>query len=458
MPSFTILCPQCNAALRSARPLSQDRMVRCPQCGQHFTAPEDDFTAAENDVVPPVARRPNSSKLKTGMIAFGSLGLLVLFLAGGIGLGIVSSNGEKREAAEAERRATEERFAAMQKKIDQQREEIDRERRRREAALRDMQAKAKTRDEKPSETPKAAVSPAAPPPPEPKPAADQAESKIRADYEAHMDAGRAAMVAERYADALSEYKAALLLLPGDAAATRGQRDAEDRLVAIQGKVTRRSDVARLVDKARNALKAKHYDEALAAANEALGLDPRDTEAKQLQRDATSARRAAKGEFAQLMSMAADAQAAGRFEEASRLYARALEIFPDSDNARLGKRLADGAAQDTQAGLAAYFRFMVAGTLAMQNLQFVDAARAFTEALRLVPTDLAAARGLRDARIAVTGVLTVQVNYYRQLQIGYAALQAQRPAAAITAFQAALTIIPNSPLALAGLQQAQSMNK
>jgi cytochrome c-type biogenesis protein CcmH/NrfG len=95
---------------------------------------------------------------------------------------------------------------------------------------------------------------------------------------------------------------------------------------------------------------------------------------------------------------------------------------------------------------------------MQNLQYVDASRAFAEALRLAPNDLAAARGLRDAQVALTGVVTGQANYYRQLQNGYAALQAQRPGDAIAAFQAALRLAPDSPLAAAGLKQARAMRK
>jgi tetratricopeptide (TPR) repeat protein len=451
MSSFTILCPECNAALRSSRPLSEVGMVRCPQCSHHFSA-------NENDEIPPAPLPKQSSKLKTGLIAFGSLGLLAVLLAAGLAAAIVSHHAEKHDAAEAERRATEERFAALQKKLDEQREEISRERRRHEKLLRDIEKNSAARDEKSIEAPKAIVVPPAPPAPEPKAATEQADNKIRADYDAHMDAGRGAMVAQRYDDALSDYKAALRLLPGDAAALRGLRDAEDRLASTQDQTKRSSEVARLLDKARSALKAKHYDEALAAAKDALTQDPGNPDAKQLQRDATAAKRTARSEFAQIMALASDAQSAGRYEEASRLYARALEIMPDDESAQRGKQLVDRTAQDTQASLAAYYRFMVAGTLAMQNLQFLDASRSFAEALRIAPADLAAARGLRDAQVAATGVLTGQVNYYRQLQIGYAAMQAQRPAQAITAFQAALSLMPNSPLAVAALQQAQAIKK
>src|SRR5262249_5076775 len=140
----------------------------------------------------------------------------------------------------------------------------------------------------------------APRAPDPKAAADDAEKKTRADFETRMDAGRAAMVDQRYADALREYKAALRLLPGDAAAEGGVRDAEDRLARVQERANQRVAVAGVLDKARTALNAKHYDEAISAANEALGIAPGNAEAKQIANDAARAKRTAKADMAQLL--------------------------------------------------------------------------------------------------------------------------------------------------------------
>jgi tetratricopeptide (TPR) repeat protein len=301
----------------------------------------------------------------------------------------------------------------------------------------------------------------APKAPDPKAAAEEAEKKTRADYDARMDAGRAAMVDQRYADALREYQAALRLLPGDAAAERGVRDAEDRLARMQQRANQRDAVAGMLDKARTALNAKRYEDAISAANQALGLAPGNAEAKQIVSDATRAKRSAKIEVAQLLEQADELRASGRLADASVLYGRALQISPDDVSAQTGKQLADQAVQsvvNTQVGLNGYFNSMALGMLAMQNGQFVTAARAFTDALNLVPGDLAAARGLLEAREAVKGTVRAQDAFFRHLHAGYSALQAKRQADAIREFQAALRIVPDSIIAAAGLKQAKALNK
>jgi tetratricopeptide (TPR) repeat protein len=450
MSSYPLICTRCHANLCSGSPIPPGEMVRCPQCGSHFTAGEDEET-----FVP--VRRAVSPAERTVLLAFGLLGLFVMLVTGTLGLLLLSKSESSRPSVAESKRQVDDEHAALQRRLDELKDEDARQRRRLEERIRELEAQAKAQNERPpTPAPAPAVNP--PRPPEPKVAADDAEKKTRADYEAHLDAGRAAMVDQRYADALREYRVALRLLPGDAAALRGERDAQDRLAALQGRAKQRAAFSDLIDKAKRALRSKRYDEALAAANEALQLVPGDTEAKQIQTEAKQARRAVKTDVSQLVSQADALLAAGRYEEASQLYSQALQLSPTDDAALRGKNLADQTVQNTQNALSAYFRFMATGMLSMQNGFYGDAARAFAESLRLVPGDIAAARGLSDARAALAGVVTGQVNYYRQLQAGYAALQAQRPADAINAFQSALRLVPGSPLATAGLRQANSMNK
>jgi tetratricopeptide (TPR) repeat protein len=432
-------------------------VVRCPQCGYTF--------AAANDAPEPlVAVTPTASPaLKMGLLAFGLVGTFGLLVAGTVAVVVLSNNEPSRAAADAERRIADER-AAWQKRLVDLREDEVRDRRRLEQKVQDLEAQAKARDERPV-APAAAPAPPpvipAPRAPDPKAAADEAERKTRADYEARMDAGRAAMVDQRYADALREYRAALRLLPGDAAAERGVRDAEDRLARGQERGNQRVALAGVLDQARTALNAKRYDDAISAANQALGLAPTNAEAKQIVSDATRAKRTAKADFAQLIEQGDALRASGRYADASVVYARALQISPDDVAAQTGKQLADQAVQsvvNTQVGLTAYYNSMAIGMAAMQNGQFVTAARAFTDALNLVPGDMAAARGVLDAREALKGTVRGQAAFFRHLQAGYAALQSKRPADAISEFQAALRIAPDSIIAAAALRQAKAMNK
>jgi tetratricopeptide (TPR) repeat protein len=459
MSSYTLICTECNAALQAAGPVPRGRVIRCPQCGSQFAAGEPEAPA----VAVTTAATPT---LKLGLLAFGFVGLLAVAIGAAIALAVYSNNDRakdtaveaERRAAEAERRAADER-AALQRRLDEQRYEEARSRRRLEQKIRELEEMASARPDRRAPAAPVAVAAATPAPaPEPKAAADDADKKNRADYEARMDAARAAMVNQRYDDALREYRAALRLVPGDAAASQGERDALDRLDALRNRDKRRTSVAALVDKAKSALRARHYDEALDSAKEALQINPNDPEAKQVRDQAAQGKRASKADYAQVMAAANDALSNGRYEEASRLYARALQLAPDDDAAQRGKRAADQATQDTQAGLSAYYRFMAVGTLSMQNLQYAAAAQAFGEALRAAPGDLAAAKGLSDAQNAVAGAVVAQAAYYQQLQAGYAALQSQRSADAAAAFQAALRMQPGSPLATAGLQQARAMRK
>jgi hypothetical protein len=137
------------------------------------------------------------------------------------------------------------------------------------------------------------------------------------------------------------------------------------------------------------------------------------------------------------------------------------MFPDDVSAQTGKQLADQAVTsvvNTQVGLNGYYNSMAIGMLAMQNGQYVTAARAFTDALNFAPGDLAAARGVLEARDAAKGTVRGQEAFFRHLQAGYAALQAKRQADAIREFQAALRIVPDSIIAAAALKQAKALNK
>jgi tetratricopeptide (TPR) repeat protein len=212
--------------------------------------------------------------------------------------------------------------------------------------------------------------------------------------------------------------------------------------------------ADLMDRARAALRAKRYEDAVAAVDAALQLVPGDLEAQQLRKDATKARRSAKAEYDRLMAQADAARAAGRFEEASRGYSDALQVMPDDDAATRGLRAVQGVAADVAAAQVAYQRYMNQGSLAMQNLQYAEALRSYAEALRLVPGDLVAAQGVRDARAALDVLAQKQIDFDAAMKRGNAALRARQFSDAVRAFSDAQRLIPDSPRATAGLQQAR----
>jgi tetratricopeptide (TPR) repeat protein len=285
-------------------------------------------------------------------------------------------------------------------------------------------------------------------------AADQGERKRQADYQDHMDAGRAAMEAQRYPDALREYLAALRLVPDDPAALRGQKAAEARLEDAREQEERRAGFARLMEKAKGALRNKRYDEAVEALEAALRLSPGDPEVKQMLQEATRARRAARGRYDDVMQQADAALSAGRYEEAGRLYGEALALVPDDPAATKGKQNAERALGDAQAGVGAYLRYIDQASLAMQSGRYGDALRLYGEALRVAPGDQVAIQGLRDARTAAGAILQRGGDFDRAMQSGTAALRMRQWSDAVAAFQAALRAVPDSPQAAAGLRKAR----
>src|SRR5204863_206481 len=89
-----------------------------------------------------------------------------------------------------------------------------------------------------------------------------------------------------------------------------------------------------------------------------------------------------------------AQRVNRTEEAARAYGAAATLSPDDPTAtRMAKQL-DQLLEGMKTNQAAYVRFLSRGGLALRAGLYVDAMRAYTEVLRIVPNDPEALLGLR----------------------------------------------------------------
>ncbi len=152
-----------------------------------------------------------------------------------------------------------------------------------------------------------------------------------------------------------------------------------------------------------------------------------------------------------------AMQAQRWEEAHRLYAKALEVVPNDAAAQRGQQSAADILQNIRAGRSAYIRFMVQGQEAMQTFRFLDAVRSFREAVRLLPGDPNALRGLRAAEAALAqagpGVAALP-DLDGALKTGAAALAQRQFTTASRTFAEILRIDPNNAAAQAGLHQAK----
>lgn len=287
--------------------------------------------------------------------------------------------------------------------------------------------------------------------------ADAEQQKMLTQYQGHMEAGRVAMINQRYADAIREYTAALRLIPGDAEATKGIQQAEQRIAAIEDLEKRKAARAELLREGRAAAANRRFLDAITAFNSILKLFPGDVETER-ELDAVKKEQArAKAEAGRLMKQAELALAARRFEEAHRLFTEAARLNPDDLDAVQGAEKAAKLFQDFQAAQAAYFRFMNQGTFALQAGRYADAAFAFREALRLVPGDLQAAQGLQEAQKGLEEEIRLKRDFDRLMQSGTNAAQQQRYTEAVNYYLQAQKLFPADQRLLRLISQAKYAN-
>ena len=290
--------------------------------------------------------------------------------------------------------------------------------------------------------------------------ADEAQKQKLADYQNHMNAGQAAAAAERYADAVREYLAALRVVPGNAAALEGQRLAERRLEAIQDENKRKADFAHLVDLAGAALRNQRFQEAIDNYKAALKLYKDDPAARRGLAEAQQSLNNLNAEVARQIALGTAAMRSARFGDAILAFREALRLAPTNPVAGRGLQDAQAAFATAQTGQAAYLQLMAQGAAALQTQRFADAIQAYTSALQLMPNDPSALQGLGNARAGIAVIpnpgllLPGGFDCQRELQRGLTDLTQQRFRDAIRHFKHALKLQPDSVQAASGLRQAR----
>jgi tetratricopeptide (TPR) repeat protein len=289
---------------------------------------------------------------------------------------------------------------------------------------------------------------------------DAAEKKKLAEYQKHMDAAKAALGARQLEEAVREFRAALDLLPGDGDALAGLKAAENQLAAVKAQEKRVAAHKELMEKGQAAMQARRFSDAVASFTQAQKLFPADKPTVKALRAARLALAEGRQQYLDLMEQGDAAMQAQRWEEAHRLYTKALEVVPNDAAAQRGQQSAADVIQNIRAGREAYIRFMLQGQEALQTLRFVDAVRYFREALRLLPGDPNALRGLRSAEAALTQAgaalpaLIAQADLDAALKAGAAALAQRQFTTASRTFAEILRLAPDNAAAQAGLRQAK----
>jgi tetratricopeptide (TPR) repeat protein len=277
----------------------------------------------------------------------------------------------------------------------------------------------------------------------------QGDKARQDDYKARLDAGRADLKAQRYADAVGEFRAALRLVPDDPDAAKGLQDAEKKLDDLKDRDKRKAEVDRLVDRARSAYRDKHFDDAIDLSQAALKLNQGDPEAAGILASARQAKTDARKEYTSLIDKGAFALRSGQFEQAKGFFNDALRLFPDDVSAKNGLRDVQKALDD-QANFA---RYMTLAAAASDSSNYAEAVRLYTLATGINPNDVEALRELRRLRKLLEKDAGDAIEFDRQMAVGRAALERRDFVTAAAAFKKAVKLSPADLTAIELLHQA-----
>jgi tetratricopeptide (TPR) repeat protein len=300
--------------------------------------------------------------------------------------------------------------------------------------------------------------------------------------------GRRAMAAKQYDKALESFRAAQRLMPGDQAAVQfahealTAKNAADKALfdkAMQQK--KAADLANALTKVRTAIAAGKFDEAAAALQVALKIDPNNFDVKRAQLDidrAVAARNTAQAdamkrqqEFNSLLTKARAALTAKRFDEAVQAATQAVQLQPSNQQARDLLASATKARDDAQRAMSAaeaqakLKKLLDDANAAILAKRYDDADKLLAEAAKLSPNDTSVAKAqtaLRNARQAMSTAEAEakrrQQAYDTAMAAARSALQAKRYDDALKSVTVALQQMPNDKAALALRTQIEDARK
>jgi tetratricopeptide (TPR) repeat protein len=275
----------------------------------------------------------------------------------------------------------------------------------------------------------------------------QDEQKNLAEYTRQINLGKIALNAGKWDEAITAYNAALKLVPNDPEATKGLQAATDGKKKADS-AGRRANFDKLVAQGKTALKDKKYDDAVKALTEALKLITDDKEAQGLLKDAQAG-----ADFTKLVAQGKAAMAVKKYDDAVKAFTDAVKLMPaDKEAPVLLKQ-----AQDEQKKRADYTRQMTLGNAALKDKKWDDAIAAFSAALKLVPNDPEATKGLQAANDGKKPKAN-PAEYAKQMAAAGAAEKKQEYLDALAAYQKALEAMPNDVAARAGVKKGTDYNQ
>jgi tetratricopeptide (TPR) repeat protein len=247
---------------------------------------------------------------------------------------------------------------------------------------------------------------------------------LQAEFDKAVNAGRIALNAKKYAEAVQHFTAALKIKP-DRAVDALLAEAKKGQAALTAEEQRTKLLMAYNDAmkaAQGLLIAKKYDDALKSANLALQLVPNDPAASQLVKQIAMAKADAAGAQAEAIRQQnyAAAMKFGQAFMAQKQYTQAVNSFTEAlkhapNDPAATKALAEARAAlnppkkeppkveppKVDPNVAAYNQNIVAARAAFTAKNYTEAIRLATDALKFKPNDAEATKIVNDSRAALT---------------------------------------------------------
>jgi tetratricopeptide (TPR) repeat protein len=287
--------------------------------------------------------------------------------------------------------------------------------------------------------------------------------------------GQAAMQAKEYAQAENFFNEVLKLEPNNQAALQGKRNAFDAARTAQRPsdpgntmAQNKARAQQLADVGKGAMKAKKYDEAIQAFEEALKLDPGNSDvqfqlglAKQMKQQAAGTPGVPtrpdpkQQQVAQLIAQAKAHFQNKKYGMAIQAYQQVLQLDPNNQEARTGLAEVNKAVRDSQAGqnpqppgggsaaTGEYNKQMQQAQALERQQRWAEAINAYKQALQSRPGDKQATSALKNA------------EFQMYMTRGKNLLRTGKKKEAADAFAAALERFPGHPEATKLYNQAKS---
>jgi predicted Zn finger-like uncharacterized protein len=272
---------------------------------------------------------------------------------------------------------------------------------------------------------------------------DKEQKDKAAKFDAHMTAGKAALKAGKFPDAIREFTAAQRLDPFNPDPAKLVLEAEGKMGANKDADKRKDHYNDLMKLGTAAAKNQDYPEAKKFYDQALLLFPKDAVAlaqlTAIQNALLLAQQQAGALFNQLMAQ-------GQQAVLQRMYVDAIAIFRDLDRRfpRNDQVLAALANAERLYGLQlAYDTAILKGNQLYEKRFYREAVLEFEKALTIVPTDKVANGMLEKTRGRLEAEARNLKDFQRLVDSGQKALNERKYAVAAKDLKAAVRLMPNN---------------